>query len=748
MPARSAYLTLSPEARRILDVTTEDTVSLWDAIRAHADHDQELIRDSLDGLFRRAETFEIEVAGHTSTGRALTVRLRGEPVFDDDGVVVSAHGAVWDVTEAVTELERRIAIERRLDDTLNAFGDGLVFLDKQGRMSSVNAKAAVMTGIPVEQMVGASIWDLFAEWEGSAFETAFRRAIDEGVRTQAREYSTRSGIWLDCTLHPTRGGLVLYTRDATEDERMRRATTEAQRRVAEQAALLDAARDAVIVRSLDGIVEYCNAAAARLYGWTIEEAVGRDIREVVSGRPHDFDTAATATLRDGYWAGELHERTRDGRAIIVDSRWQLLQDDAGKPSCVLSLGSDITRWRQVEQERIHARRLESLGTLAGGIAHDLNNVLTPILLAVQLLKRGEQDEADLQLLATMETAARRGADMVGQVLAFARGIDGRRERIAIDPLFEELRTTARTMLPASVALEVDVAPDVPDTVGDSTQLLQVLANLVTNARDAMPQGGSLGIRASAVNLCGDALAHTHLDLPGRYVRIDVDDTGTGMSEEVAEKVFEPFFTTKPLGRGTGLGLATSLSIVRSHGGSIRVDSEPGRGTRVAVLLPVADGSEGAVDEGADSTASAPLGDGELVLVIDDDASIRVAVPQALQAYGYQVLTASNGEEGIALIESGGTAVDVVLTDMMMPVMDGAAMSAYLKEHHPGIPVIASSGLVTRADETDGPRMGVAAFLPKPYTTGALLTVLRNVLDDRHPEPGAPVASTTSGRETA
>ncbi len=738
--AGSSELTLSPEARRILDVEDDVPALLEESIRVHAEHEGERIRAALEALFTRADPFEIEITAQTATGRPLVVRVLGEPVLDDQGRVVSARGAIWDVTESAAERARRAAVEQRLDETLNAFGDGLVFLDGDGRIGYVNTRAAQMVGRAAVELLGISIWSVFPEAIGSSFDRAFQRSIEEGVRTSVRVRSDRMGIWLDCTLHPTPGGLVLYARDATEEERMRRRADAAQQRIAEQAALLDASRDAVVVRSLDGVVQYWNTAAAQLYGWTAEEAQGRRIDELVVARPGEYEAAMTATLRDGYWSEELNETTRDGRAIIVDSRWQLLRDADGAPRGVFTLGSDVTRWRQDEEARLRARRLESLGTLAGGISHDLNNVLTPILMAVQLLGQGEQDPARRELLTTMETAARRGADMISKVLAFARGVDGRRERIAVDTLLDELRIVARDLLPSDVELTVEVEPIPPSSapIGDSTQLLQVLTNLVTNARDAMPGGGALRVQASTVDGApGEEPGSPPL---GASVVIAVEDTGTGMPAEVAEKVFEPFFTTKPLGSGTGLGLATSLSIMRSHGGLIRVDSAPGRGTRVELLLPVPEA--GAVDYPERTDAEQPQlpGAGELVLVIDDDASIRTTVAHALSTSGYRVLTAADGAAGIALVESAEHAVDAVLTDMMMPVMDGAETSAYLEEHHPRIPIIASSGLATHIDRDEAPGMGISAFLAKPYTTTTLLRTLRRVLDEAADARATPSAS--------
>lgn len=485
-------------------------------------------------------------------------------------------------------------------------------------------------------------------------------------------------------------------------------------------------RDAIIVRGIDGVVRYWNRAAETLYGVSAEDAIGQQIRDLMT---FDIDRYDAVTLRDGYCAEEVPHTTLDGRSLIVDCRWQLLRDGDGAPDAIISVDTDVTQWRREENLRARANRMESLGTFAGGIAHDLNNVLTPILMSIQLLEASEQDDGRRELLATMESAAKRGADMVRQVLSFARGVDGRRERVAIADLLEETRRFATEMLPSSVRFDVAIDDDVPDTMGDATQLLQVLTNLVTNARDAMPRGGSLTVVASTLLLEDSLSAESFRLEPGRYVLIDVTDTGHGMSAEVAEKIFEPFFTTKSVGKGTGLGLASSLAIVRGHGGTLRVYSELDRGTRFSMLLPVVEGDEPAPRQHNVPSRQLPRGRGETVLVVDDDEMIRSIAARTLENYGYRTATAGDGREAIAIVEERDGAIDLVLTDMMMPVMDGAATTAYLEEHYPEIPVIAASGLTSAGGAARSAGMGVAAFLPKPYTTSLLLTTLRDVLDE-------------------
>nr|WP_246335418.1 ATP-binding protein [Microcella alkalica] len=502
----------------------------------------------------------------------------------------------------------------------------------------------------------------------------------------------------------------------------------AQRRIADQAELIDATRDAIVVRALDGVVHYWNSSAESLYGAAADDAVGRPLRELICVADDVFDEALEVTLREGYWSDELPCTTRDGRSLIIDSRWQLLRGDDGAPDRIFSVDTDVTAWRREENLRTRARRMESLGTFAGGIAHDLNNVLTPILMSIQLLESTETDPDRLELLSTMESASKRGADMIRQVLAFARGVEGRRDRVAIDSLLVELQRFAADALPAAIRFTAEIDDGLPCALGDPTQLIQVLMNLVTNARDAMPDGGELRVTASTIVLEDSFSTEAFQVEPGAHIIIDVVDTGHGMTLEMTEKIFEPFYTTKSMGKGTGLGLASSLAIAQSHGGTIRVYSEPERGTRFSVILPTASGDARASSEPRIPTRALPRGRGELIVVVDDDPTIRLITSRTLQRYDYRTLVAENGRDAIDLVEAPGTAVDLVLTDMMMPLMDGAATTAYLEEHHPDIPVIAASGLTSAGGAARSAGMGVAAFLPKPYTTSLLLTTIRDVLD--------------------
>jgi len=370
--------------------------------------------------------------------------------------------------------------------------------------------------------------------------------------------------------------------------------------------------------------------------------------------------------------------------------------------------------------------MESIGTLAGGIAHDLNNVLTPIMMSIELLKLKEQDPMRLDVLTTIESSAKRGADMVLQVLSFARGMEGRQLEVQVAHLITEIQKIAQDTFLKNIEVRSNIEPDLWLVRGDPTQLHQILLNLCVNARDAMPNGGTLSL--SAANLMIDEkYAAANIEAKsGPHVCIQVEDNGIGMFPEVSDRIFEPFFTTKELGKGTGLGLSTTIAIIRSHGGFVRVQSEVGIGTSFRVYLPAQSG----IGKEAVSATSVelPRGRGELVLVVDDEEAVRQITRQTLEAFGYRVLLASDGIEATSIYATRRREIDLVLTDMMMPLMDGPTTIQVLLRLDPEVRIIAASGLNAKDMLANVTSTGVKRFIPKPYTAETLLRTLREVLE--------------------
>ncbi len=508
---------------------------------------------------------------------------------------------------------------------------------------------------------------------------------------------------------------------------------ESEQRIRQQAALLDAALDAIFVTDLQGRILYWNKSAERIHGWKQAEVLGRFAEEFLHKERSQFLAARECVLATSEWTGEMSNRTKQGREITLETRWTLVRDEGSAPKAILSLNTDVTEKKRLEAQFLRAQRLESLGTLAGGIAHDLNNVLAPILMAVLIVREKIEDEELIEVLNSLEANVHRGSDLVRQVLAFARGVEGKRTSVHFQHLFRELQNIIRDTFPKSIVTEVRLAEGLSPVTGDATQLHQVLLNLCLNARDAMPHGGCLMLAGRDAHF-DEHYSAMHPDAkPGRYVVIEVTDTGIGISQENLQKIFEPFFTTKELGQGTGLGLSTVLGIVKSHGGFLRVYSEPGRGSTFRVYLP-AERSEPSPAGDRDSGAL-PRGRGELVLLVDDEQPILEITTKTLDRYGYAIITATNGADAIAQYVPRQSQIDIVLIDMTMPIMDGAATILALKKINPKVRIIAASGLASNMAVAKTAGGGVDHFLHKPYTAETLLQTLEKVLADRR-KPGA------------
>jgi len=402
----------------------------------------------------------------------------------------------------------------------------------------------------------------------------------------------------------------------------------------------------------------------------------------------------------------------------------------------VQLQQDMAEKKSLEKQFLRAQRMESLGTLAGGVAHDLNNVLAPIILSIQSLGQSATDARSRKILAIIEGSANRGRDIVRQILAFSRGIEGEKACLDLPLLTQELEAIIRQTFPKAIAVKTSVAPDLAGAVGDATQIHQLLLNLCVNARDAMALGGELTLDLRNADVT-DAQAKLRLDAKaGSYVVITVSDTGCGMGPQTLDRMFEPFFTTKDKGKGTGLGLSSVHTIARSHGGFLRCKSEVGRGTSFQVFLPA---SASPVPP-APAAGPAPVrrrGGGEWVLVVDDEAFVREITRHALETFGFQAITASDGREALALYTARSAEIAVVLTDMMMPVMDGPSLILALRKLDPTVKVIATSGLPA-PDQPDRPGVhGADLFLPKPFSAEGLLLALRQVLELCPASPAPP-----------
>lgn len=619
-----------------------------------------------------------------------------------------------------------------LEELYNHAPCGYHSLDKNGFFIRINDTELHMLGYQRDEVIGKKKFsDLLTAESLETFQANFplfqqRKWVRDLEFQMIRKDGTILSVSLSATATVDSEGNYLMSRSVVLDisERL-----QAEHKIREQAALLDVATDAIFVQDLKNHILFWNKGAEHLYGWEAAEVVGKNATELLykSGETLTQFEAMEATLsQNGQWQGELSQITKKGKTIIVESRWTMVRDRTNSPKFILTVNTDITEKKQLEAQFLRAQRLESLGTLASGIAHDFNNILTPILAAAQLLplKISNLDERNQHLLKLIEDSAKRGADLVKQILSFTRGVEGKRISVQIEYLLSEVVQVCRQTFPKNIEISINIPTTKLWMVSaDVTQLHQVFMNLCVNARDAMLNGGNLSLCAEHQFI--DA-AYARIDLEvhtGLYVVITVSDNGMGIPPELIERIFDPFFTTKELGKGTGLGLSTVLGIVKNHGGFIKVYSEVGCGTQFKVHLPAVKDTEIKRSEELEFL----IGDNQLILVVDDEVLIQQVTKTSLEDHNYRTLLASDGIEAIALYADYKDDISVVLMDIMMPSLDGLTAIRTLHKLNPEIKVIATSGLASKNQITKEIDIGVQAFLPKPYTVKELLNTLHRVI---------------------
>jgi two-component system cell cycle sensor histidine kinase/response regulator CckA len=515
--------------------------------------------------------------------------------------------------------------------------------------------------------------------------------------------------------------VLMYLEDITLSVR-------ADEQIRSQAALLDISRDAIFVRNFSNRIIYWNEGAQRLYGWSAADARGKTINELDLTIDAKESALALKTVQEREnWTGEMRQKSRDGREWVVQSRWTLMRERDGKPKAILVVNTDITEKKKLEAQLLRSQRMESIGTLASGLAHDLNNVLAPIMMALEFLRDNIEDAGLKTCLQTLEMCSLRGASIIRQVLMFARGVEG--ERLLLNPkhLMMEMERIARETFSRAIEVRTVLPREACILLGDATQIQQVLMNLCVNARDAMPNGGMLTISLEKVEL-DEAGASIHIKAkPGSYVVISVSDTGTGIPPELMDKIFDPFFTTKPVGQGTGLGLATTLGIAEKHGGFIHVESVPEKGTTFKVYFPAAPVEQEEIAKGW-GQAVLSQGNNELILIVDDEPAVRRLAETVLARNGYRTLLAADGREGLALYEKHRGEIKLIVSDLMMPQMDGPAMVRALREKQFAVKTVMITGLGEENRISEAKGAGVDAILNKPFTAEQLLTNMKQLLD--------------------
>jgi PAS domain S-box-containing protein len=462
------------------------------------------------------------------------------------------------------------------------------------------------------------------------------------------------------------------------------ARRESEAQIRMQAFLLARARDAIVATDLAHRVSFWNASAERIFGWPAAEAMGRHLGEMgLALDPESYAAAHAQTLETGEWHGNLQLRTREGKLLQIEGSWSLVRRPEG--DAVLMIATDVTDTRKLENDLLRSERMDSIGMLAGGVAHDLNNVLTPILMGAELLRSHPNSPNRARILETIERSGRHGAALVQQLLAFARGGDGEQADVNVGSLVEDVEVLLGQTLPPNIRLTVACHPGVEPIHADATQVKQMLLNLCINARDAMPAGGSIAILAENLEVSA-ALAAAHPGArAGRHVCISVRDDGRGIPPAVLKKIFDPFFTTKGQGKGTGLGLSTVAGIVRKHGGFLTVESEVNLGTCFRLFFPLQ--AAAAAAPAPERPPIAVQGNQEEILVIDGNKEVRRSFRLLLEAAGYRVVVSDDPLQAIGGMAHHPATAHALVMDLRLLGGDAHPTISELRDRDPHLAMI-------------------------------------------------------------
>ena len=709
----------------IIGQSIMDTI-LWANPEDRAPVMQRLLKE---GVIRGLEAKQRRRSGEVRDVLASLelIELAGE----NEPVLISM---LIDITERKLAEETLSTSEARYRRLFEAARDGILILDAEtGTVVDVNPFLVEMLGYSREQFLGKRIWELgffkdiaanksnfmelqqkeFIQYEHLPLETADGRLIN--VEFVSHVYLVDRNKVIQCNI-----------RDITE----RKKAEEALRNGEEQFRLIsENVADMIAVLNCDGKRIYNSPSYKPILG-DPESLLGTDFfREI---HPEDrektkriFEEIVTSGI--GHRA-EYRLLAKDGSIRFIESQGSVIRDDQGDVERIVVVSRDVSEKKQIEKQFLRAQRMESVGTLAGGIAHDLNNILAPIILALQVLRKTFPDERSRTLLNMLESSAKRGAALVRQILTFARGTEGERIQVHMRNPIEELEKFAQETFPSDIIIQTNVPKELFPINADPSQLDQVFLNLAVNARDAMPRGGTITI--SAENLTIDEhYAERHLEAkPGPYILVSVNDSGTGIPPEIQEKIFEPFFTTKQSGKGTGLGLSTVFAIVKNHGGFINLYSEVGRGTSFKLYFPAIVGEKN-IEQQALYIESLK-GHGECILLVDDEYTIREVSKLTLESDGYNALLAADGIEALRLFAQYRGKINLVIIDMNMPNMDGPTLIRKLRKMKPSLPIIGASGLADKAKLAQIADLNIKRFLTKPYTAETLMKAIGEMLHQK------------------
>jgi PAS domain S-box-containing protein len=692
--------------------------------------------------------YEHEKRFLTRDGRIVWARMMRVPIRDAQGAL-RYHATVFvDVTERKHAEQALAASEMGMRLRFQQAFDGISLWSPNGTFLDANPALCRLVGRSREELLGRNVAELAAEPE--AMQRHLRAVLESSSdRSETRLFS-RDGSLVDVEVNSAvmevedQRIILGICRDISDRKRAEAALRQAQVALRDErdfiTQILQTADALIMILDPAGRILRFNDKCQHVSGYTEEEVRGRSFWEcVLPERIQDkarrrFQETVTRADPNISQVFENVWRTRDGSERVIAWRCSLLRDEQGPVRCAIGIGLDITEQRRLEEQVARTRKMETLGTLVGGVAHDFNNQLTAILGNLDLVRSDLQTavgqpsssrfEDMLPCVLDAERAAQRCARMTARLLTFSRGRIGTLKPVALEPLLRETTRTLQHELP-SLTIEVEAPAGIWPVNADVTQIQELLLNLATNAAEAMPDGGTLTLSLANRPLTADDCQENLEARPGAFVELGVRDTGRGMTPEVRERIFDPFFTTKRIGQGAGLGLSVAFGIVKGHKGWITVQSQPGEGAAFRIYLPVA-GSRAPTPRPPHKPAPTPPPDGT-ILVVDDEAVVRDLARTVLERMGFRVLTAEGGEEALDIYRRQGSEIDLILLDYIMPRMNGVQTLKELQQLDRGVCVIFSSGYSTEHEADQLLAAGARAFIAKPYRPQELVQTIRQVL---------------------
>ncbi|MBF0497691.1 MAG: PAS domain S-box protein [Deltaproteobacteria bacterium] len=639
--------------------------------------------------------------------------------------------------------------ENRYRVVLDSSADPIIVYDHERNVSYTNPAFSRTFGWTPEEISDREL-NFIPEAKQPEMETAMQRLASgpedylyfESIRLDKNHVPIDVSVSMAAHRSPEGGLLAVVTnlKDITDWKRAEKDLQQSQVRFkalyekslrTEEVyrSLFDASADAIVLYDLEGRTRYISPAFTKIFGWTLDEVVNTRIPFLPEAEKETtlkiiVDIIKTGAPCHGF---ESKRMSKDGRSLDVSISASRYDDHAGRPDGLLVVLRDITQQKLLQAQLQHAQKMDAVGALAGGVAHDFNNILQAIMGYIQLLLLDkDENHPEYEELRAIEQAARRATELTQQLLTFSRKVESKKRPMELNMEIMQVKKLLARTIPKMISIDLDLADDLGLIDGDPAQIEQVLMNLGVNAKDAMPEGGRLSFKTRNVTL-DEEYCRMHPGMkPGSYAQITISDTGQGMGRDVQEHIFDPFFTTKEVGKGTGLGLSIVYGVVKDHGGNITCYSQPGQGTEFRIYLPELD-IEACLEQDPDAEEMPPGGD-ETILLVDDEAAISNLVTQLLVTHGYSVLTAANGFEALQVYKQNVDQIALIILDLNMPEMDGRACLEQLRQMDPEVKVIIYSGFSSESVKESAIAAGAKTFLTKPFNVVKMLTVIREVLE--------------------